>query len=620
MNQFSNRFTVIYGFIILCALGLVLQAARIQVFGSKFKNSASKYAIDKQTQYPSRGLIYDRNGQLLVYNIPVYDLKVTYNKVPKEIDTTLFCKLLNIRKDSFSILITKDWRSAQFSKSVPFTFYSKISPERFAKFQEHLHLFPGFYPVLRYIRSYPHQNAAHALGYLGEVNQKVIDNNTGYSSGDFMGVSGLEKTYENKLKGQKGYNYLLKDNLGREVGAYSEGGLDSVAQSGLDLITGLDLELQKYGESLMNGKRGSVVAIEPSSGEILSIISAPSYDPNLLALNQNRGSSFKRLFQDSINRPFLDRSVMAKYPPGSIFKPIFSLIALQDEITYASRTIYCDGEYTVNKKRGFSQGCHGHPTPYNISIALEHSCNSYYYQLLREYVEQYGYSQPGKGLDRLKSRLADFGLGIPLGIDSYLENKGNVPGSKYFDRLYANVRSGWRSTYILSLGIGQGELQLTTVQMANLAAIIANRGHYFIPHLVKSYSASDSLIAKKYNTPNYVNVDSVHFKPVIKGMYDVIRSGTAQMAYVPGLDICGKTGTSQNPHGEDHSVFFAFAPKENPKIAIAVYVENAGFGGTIAAPIASLMIEKYLNREIGLSSKWKEDFIYSKNLIETPDQ
>ncbi len=615
MSAMSNRFSVIYTVFLVAGLGLILQAARIQIFSPEYKDLASKYAIDKQTQFPSRGLIYDRYEKLLVLNDPVYDLKVIHNQLSSEMDTALFCELLDLPIDSFGNLITRNWKSPRFSKSVPFTCISRITPKTFAKFQEHLFKFPGFYPEQRYIRSYPHSSAPHVLGYMGEVNQKVIDEKPQYAVGDYLGVSGLEKTYEEALRGKKGFRFILKDYLGRDMGEYSGGKLDSMAISGKDLKTTLDLELQSYGESLMKNKKGSIVALEPSTGEILSIISAPGYNPNLLTLNQNRGKAFRTLLQDSINRPFLDRSVLSKYPPGSIFKPIFSLIALQDGITYARRTIYCDGEYTLNKKRGFTQGCHGHPTPYNISIALEHSCNSYYYQLMREYVEQFGYSKPGLGLDKLKSRLEDFGLGNALGVDSYLENKGYLPSSKYYDRLYASVRSGWRSTYILSLGIGQGELQLTTLQMANLAAIIANRGYFKTPHFLKDYSEISDSLSLAFAKKNFVGVDSVHFPPVIDGMARVIRSGTAQMAFVRGIDIVGKTGTSQNPHGEDHSVFFAFAPKDDPKIAIAVYVENAGAGGSIAAPIASLMIEKYIRKEIAPGNLWKEEMINNIDLI-----
>ena len=618
MKAFSNRYNVIVVLFVICATTLVIQAARIQIFSQEYRNSASKYTIDKQTQYPSRGLIYDRNGEVLVYNIPTYDLKATYNKVSKEIDTTLFCELLEIEKDTFQTLLEKNWKSNQYSKSVPFTFLSKISPTTFAKFQEHLYLFQGFTPVLRYARAYPHQSAAHLLGYLSEVDQKKIDENTEYSLGDYMGVSGLEKTYEKELKGIKGSNLILKDVHGRDVGSFNEGKLDSLAYSGVNLKTSIDLSLQAFGEELMKNKKGSIVAIEPKTGEILSIISSPSYDPNILSLNQNRNKAFTTLLSDStLSRPFLDRSVMAKYPPGSIFKPIFSLIALQEGTTYAGRPISCDGEYTVSKKRGFSQGCHAHPRPYNISVALEHSCNSYYYQLMREFIEQFGYSQPGKGMDLLKSHLTKFGLGVTMGVDSHMENKGFVPDSKYFDRLYNYVRSGWRSTYVLSLGIGQGELQLTTIQMANLAAILANKGYYYTPHLLTEY-AEISREGSEFNEKKYVDIDSVHFDPVIEGMYRVIKSGTAQIANIPGIKVCGKTGTSHNPHGKDHSVFFAFAPKENPQIAIAVYVENAGFGGVVAAPIASVMIEQYLNKTLSASGEWKKELMLNTNLIDKP--
>jgi len=596
----EGRAKVIIWFFSICALVLSFKMAQIQLFSKKYKEQAQKTTLGKNTLYPSRGLIYDRNGKLLVSNSTIYDLEVIYNNVPENIDTLAFCELLDIDVKTFKTNINKNWKSVRYSKSTPFIFLSKIDPYQFSVFQEHLHHYPGFYPVARNIRNYPHKSAAHVLGFLGEVNKKDIESSVigRYSNGDYIGRSGLEGTYEETLRGEKGVSYQLKDNRGRNVGEFDNGSLNTSAEAGIDIISSLDLDLQTYGEQLMNGKTGSIVAIEPNTGEVLSMISSPTYDPNLLNLNQDRGRFYDSLSMDTLYRPLFDRSVMAKYPPGSIFKTVFSLVALQKEILQPRRTIYCDGVYEVDSKGLYTQDCHQHPTPYGVSVALQHSCNSYYYQTFREFIDFYGYRTPRVGLDTLLSHLYDFGLGNKLGIDFHIEEKGLLPTPDMYDKMYKHVYNGWRSTYILSVGIGQGELQLTTLQMANLAAIIANKGYFYTPHLVKSVKDESIDIKPEFREKRKTRIDPQHFEPVIDGMAKVTTQGTGQQAYIPGIEICGKTGTSQNPHGKDHSVFFAFAPRENPKIAIAVYVENAGFGGDIAAPIAGLMVEKYLNKEI----------------------
>jgi penicillin-binding protein 2 len=614
MTERSSKASVVIALFVVVGVALLVKMAQLQLFSTKYRDQAQRTALSKKKIYPARGLIYDRNGDLLVVNNTIYDLEVIYNNLDPGMDTALFCDLLDIDIAEFEDKIERDWRSPRYSRSVAYTFMSRIKPDIYSKLQEHLFRFPGFYTVTRNIRGYPHQSAAHVLGYLGEVNQAVIDNSQGvYKPGDYIGVSGLERTYESMLRGSPGINYVLKDNIGREVGTFDEGSLDSAAISGVDITTALDLDLQQYGELLMQGKRGSIVAIEPATGEILSMISAPSYDPNILNLDRDRGQAFQDLLNDTINRPSIDRSVMAAYPPGSIFKSIFSMVALQSGITQADRTIYCTGEYEAGKK-GYVQGCHAHPTPYNVEIAIEHSCNTYYYQLMREYLEQYGYNRPGMALDTLSSYLEDFGMGRKLGIDYIYESAGNIPTSDYYDDLYDYVVNGWKSTYVLSLGIGQGELQLTTLQMANLAAIIANRGWYITPHLAKAFS-NGATLPSPYREPNHMRIDKAYYEPVVRGMERVMRTGTARDMYVDGLDICGKTGTSQNPHGRDHSVFFAFAPKDDPQIAIAVYVENAGFGADMAAPIASLMIEQYLNGSVDPRRQRLEDYLQQVDLL-----
>jgi len=617
MRNLSERKYSIYYFIGLISLILTLRAAYLQLFSTKYKEQAQKTTLEKSLIYPSRGLIYDRNGKTLVYNKPIYVIYAVYRKINPKMDTTMFCSLLGIDKETFVTNLEKDWKNGQFHKSIPFIFLSKVSPEQFAIFQEHLHKFPGFYPEERSIRGYPHTNAAHVLGYLGEVDRKIIENSDGlYVMGDFIGKTGLEIAYEKELSGGKGIQYILKDNLGRQVGVYDKGRLDSMAIPGEDIKISIDLELQAYADSLMMNKRGGLVAIEPSTGEILAMVSAPSYDPNMLSLHENRSTDMSILLNDTINRPLNNRAVTNKYPPGSIFKPILSLIALQKGVTWTQRGMSCFGGFRLSATK--KMGCHSHAHINNISEAIQHSCNTYYLQITKDFLDQYSNKHPGRGLDTLVSYLRDFGLGSKLGLDYSYEGKGRIPDSKWYDRVYKKEAGGWKSMWVLSLGIGQGEMELTTVQMANLATIIANRGYYITPHFVKSY-VSGKPIPSIYKEKKRVRIDSKYFGPVIDGLEAVVTGGTARVAYVEGLDICGKTGTSQNPHGKDHSVFFGFAPKNNPKIAIAVFVENAGWGGDWAAPISSLLMEKYLNKTIAPSRKYLQEKMF-KGLVNTTPQ
>lgn len=619
MKENSYRSRIVQILIGVAALTLLLNAAQLQIFDVEMKSKAKRATLRKKTVYPSRGIIFDRNDKLMVVNESSYELEAIYRELDPSMDTLKFCELLDIDKSTFKRNIEKDWSSRKYRKSIAFTFLKRISPANYSQFQEHLHEFPGFYPVQRNIRTYPHKNAAHVLGYLGEVDRNMINNSSGkYAMGDYVGVYGMEKSYDMELRGKKGKEYVIHDNLGREVRNLSDTQLDSSAVSGLDMNSSIDLDLQSYGELLMSNKRGSIVALEPSTGEILCMLSAPAYDPNIMSIHKDRGDAYERLTQDTLNRPIIDRSLRASYPPGSIFKPVLSLIALQEGVTHAGRRMKCDGEYETNTK-GQSQGCHDHPTPRNIAAAIQYSCNSYFYQLCKEFIEKESYYRPGEGLDQLADYLDQFGIGRKLGVDNLYEEEGFMPRSNFYDKLYKNEVNGWKSSYMLSLGIGQGELQLTTVQMANLAAIIANRGYYYVPHLIKGFKNSDIVIPEKYSTRNYVEIDQQHFEPVIDGMEKVIKAGTAMNARVPGIAVCGKTGTSQNgKFKKDHSVFFAFAPKDDPKIAIAVYVENAGWGTTTAAPIASLMMEKYLNGEIAPNRKPMETAMVEHDLITIP--
>ena len=572
---------------------LLSKAAQIQLFDPSYSARASATAIKKKVIYPSRGLIYDRAGKLLVNNGPMYDLMVTINEINPSMDTSRFCALLGIDKETFIKNMTKDWKAKRFTKSIPFPFLKNIYPEQFAKFQEYLWEFPGFTPQLRIARSYPHEFAAGILGYIREVDQKQIDQSNGvYKAGDYKGITGLEGQYERFLMGNKGISYIMKDTLGRPVGSYRHGELDSLPVAGLDLVASLDLETQAYAEELMQNKRGSVVAIEPSTGEILVALSAPTYDPNLLTINQNRGRAFAALLQD-YNKPLYDRVAQSKYPPGSIFKTVIGLSAMQMGVSQPDRGIPCPGAYYY---KGGKIKCHSHPPSSSIYHALQYSCNTYFITVLRNAVEKYGYYKPSEGLDELDVHLRSFGLGSRLGVDIPNETKGNIPTSSYFEKLYGK---SWKSTYMMFIGIGQGEIQMSTLQIANLAAIIANRGYYYTPHLVKGFKDKKVNIPKTFREKHVVNIDKKWFSPVVDGMDLAVATKWCGWATpIPNIVLCGKTGTSQNPPYEDHAIFMAFAPKDNPKIAIAVMIENAGFGAQSAAPIASLIVEKYLTGKI----------------------
>ena len=588
---------------------LLGRAFYLQVASREYESRARATATSENILYPARGLMYDRHNNLLVYNNPLYDLMVVHDQIDPEMDTVKFCKLLGIDIADFQKKLKKDWRSGQYSKKTPFVFLDKLSVETYAAFQESLYEFPGFFVERKITRGYPHQNAANILGYIREVNAQEVkqskaqnsnlDEDYIYIPGDYIGDSGLEKEYEEEIRGKKGKRYVLRDNLGRAVGKYNAGKSDKKPTSGRDLIVSIDLELQRYAESLMANKRGAIVAIKPDNGEILTMVSAPTYDPNKLVISENRGEEYSKLSQDP-NLPFYDRTIMAQYPPGSLFKPVVALIALNKGIITPDRTIRCSGAYYLGGKR--LTGCHGHPTCTSVAKAIQHSCNTYFVTIFKEFLDEVGSTRsPGKGLDEFNEYLTNFGLGSDLGIDLPRENEGNIPTSEYYDELYKEEVNGWKSIWIRSLGIGQGELEMTNLQLANTAAAIANRGWYITPHLIIGFrEPGESSVEKIDWTKNRktLGINQVHFEPVIDGMEAVVLAGTARIAQIPGVSLCGKTGTAENNQRDkkDHSIFFGFAPKENPEIAIAVYVENAGFGATFAAPIASLVVERYLTK------------------------
>jgi len=598
---------------LICAIILVAKAAQLQIFDDSFRRRADATAIENLTVYPPRGLVYDRNGELIINNEATYDLMVTYNQVnQKTMDIAKFCGTLNITEEEFRLYLKKDFSSGKFSRSVPFVFMKKLAPHTYARLQESLYEFPGFFVQVRNIRGYPHSVGAHVLGYINEVDPRDIARSNGmYETGDYIGAAGLEAEYEDYLRGKKGVTALLRDNLGRIVGKYQNGELDTAAIAGHDLISSIDIRLQEYGEYLMQNKTGSVVAIDPKTGQILCMISGPTYDPNLLVMTQERGQEFSRLLTHPL-KYFFDRTVMAKYPPGSIFKPAVSLAGMQQGVIQPDGGFNCSGGYFY---AGRLYKCHHSGHLNGVVDAIAQSCNTYYMNKYRDIIDQFGYSNPQQGLDNFNGYLAEFGFGQKLGIDYPNESPGGFPTSAYYDKLYPKRLGGWHSPTIMSCGIGQGELQLTTLQMANFAACIANRGYWYAPHLAMKFK-DGTPIPDRFFVKHEVHVDRRHFDTVVEGMSQCVIRGTARIAQVPGVDVCGKTGTSQNPHGDDHSVFFAFAPKDNPQIAIAVYVENAGWGASYAAPIAGLMIEHFLNDTISTARKPIEDRMAAANLIE----
>ncbi|MEE3412522.1 MAG: penicillin-binding protein 2 [Bacteroidales bacterium] len=586
-NFLSSRRFVIIG--IFVAIGLVFAARLLylQIIDDTYSELADRNALRYVTQYPSRGLVYDRNGKLLVYNEIVYDLMVIPRQV-KNIDTNEFCSLLKITKEDF---IKKMEKAKKYSMYAPSSFEKQILKEDFATLQERLYNFQGFYAQKRTIRSYPDSVAAAVLGYIGEVNEKKIEEEPYYKRGDYIGMSGIEKSYEGVLRGVKGSKVTLVDVHNREKGSFQNGKYDEPAIAGKNLYSTIDLELQKYAEALMKNKRGSIVAIEPSTGEILCFVSAPSYNPNLLA-GRERGKNYKVL-ADDIAKPLFNRALMAQYPPGSIFKVAQALVALDMGVITEGTGFPCD--------KGLV-GCHNHPSAARVRDAIKMSCNPYFYRVFQREVQQKN-PKTGKidskyGLALWTAAMKRMGFGTKMEIDLPNVTSGNIPDTSFYNKWYP---SGWNFYTIYSNSIGQGEVMVVPIQMANFAALVANRGWYITPHVVKAFGDEKHReIYKKYVEKHYSLIASSWWNIAVEGMWGVVHEagGTGRRADVPGLNVCGKTGTAENI-GADHSVFISFAPKDNPKIAVSVYVENArGGGGTWAAPIAGLIIEKYIKREV----------------------
>ncbi|MCG6186141.1 penicillin-binding protein 2 [Maribellus maritimus] len=599
MNNFSKRSYIIIAIFAVVGLVYIIRLFSLQVVDSTYKQFATNNILREIVQYPARGLIYDRNGKLLVINKAAYDLLITPREV-KTFDTLQLCNLLEITREELEIKIQE---AKDYSRYKPSILVKQIPPESYANLQEQLYKFRGFHTQSRTLREYETTAASHVLGYVGEVTASDIKNSTYYNMGDYIGVSGIEKTYEEALRGTKGVQKKLVDVHNRIQGSFLDGQEDVPAQIGKNVTSSIDLDLQLYAEKLFQNKIGSVVAIEPSTGEILAMVSAPTYDPGLL-VGRVRGSNYAKLVADTL-KPLFNRALLAEYPPGSTFKILNVLIGLQEQAINLYTRFSCAGPASTPIR------CtHNHVTPLGPIQAIKESCNPFLWNTFRAIINKGKTS--ADGFNMWREYVQSFGLGKKLGSDLQYENKGNVPTEEYYNRFYG--AGHWNAMTVRSLAIGQGELGITPLQLANYCAVIANRGYYHIPHVVKEVEGEElkADFLEKVNT----NISEEFFEPVIEGMQRVVETTNASVFMkIPDVVMCGKTGTVQNPHGEDHSAFMAFAPKDNPKIAISVYVENSGYGSMFAAPIASLLVEKYLKGEVEESRKWVEERMLNIDLI-----
>lgn len=578
--------------VIITASLLLLRLFYLQVIDDSLKLKSDNNAIKIKYDYPERGYIYDRKGRLLVANQPSYDIMVTPREL-KNIDTTEFCQLLNITKEDF---IKRIQKAKVYSPILRSVFLPQLNKMEYAAFQEKIRKFPGFEIQKRSLRDYQVTCGANVFGFITQVNEAITKKNPYYISGDLIGRQGVEESYENILRGVKGVKYLQKDKYNRDIGSYKNGKFDTIAVQGKDINLTIDLELQKYGEELMVNKRGGIVAIEPKTGEILALVTAPSYDPSIL-VGRQRSKNYTKLYHDSIAKPLYDRGLLAEYPPGSPFKILTGLIALQEGVIDENTSFVCHHGFSY--ARGRFMKCHDSGIS-QLHNGIYNSCNTYFASVYMKTINKF--AKPADGVDVWSNHLKSFGLGQFMGYDLPTGKKGNRPTSKTYKKIYPN--GGWRSTTIVSNAIGQGEVLMTPIQLANMMAAVANRGYYYTPHIIKKIKGET--IDKKFRTKHVTTINRKYFEPVISGLFDVYNLGTAHGLNVEGIDICGKTGTAENfakIHGkrvklQDHSIFVAFAPKDDPKIAIAVFVENGYWGKRWAGPIVSLMIEKYIKGKI----------------------
>ncbi|WP_010254567.1 penicillin-binding protein 2 [Myroides injenensis] len=580
--------------IIIATVTIVILARLfyLQVMDDTYIKKSENNALKIVYEYPERGYVFDRNGKLLIANQPSYDIMVVPREV-KDIDTLALCNLLDVTREEFD---TKLLKAKKYSPRLPSIFLPQLSKAEYAAFQEKIRHFNGFYIQKRSLRDYQVSSGANIFGYIRQVNDQNIAANPYYRPGDLIGIQGIEQEYEHLLRGKKGVKYIQRDRFNREIGSFKNGIYDTIAQKGEDIMLTIDSELQAYGELLMQNKRGGIVAIEPETGEILALVNAPSYDPGLL-VGRERSKNYTKLYNDSLAKPLYSRVLSGEYSPGSPFKILTSLIGLQEGVINEHTTFSCNRGFYYGK--GAWMGCHDSGN-WNLHTAIAKSCNTYFAQTYKRIIEKY--KTPAEGINKWNEHLQSFGLGQFLGYDLPEGRKGHIPDSKYYDRWYPN--GGWKSTTTISNAIGQGEVIMTPMQLANVMAAVANRGYYYTPHIIKNIEHHK--IDKKFTTKHQTSIDPKHFGPIIEGMNEVFHSGTGRSVSVDNLEMCGKTGTVENftrINGKryqltDHSVFVAFAPKDNPKIAIAVFIENGYWGARWGAPITSLMLQKYLLKDV----------------------
>ena len=580
------RLLIGLGAAVLLLLGTLFS---IQIPDNSYKQDADRNSTVYETIYPTRGAIFDRNGAVLVGNKVAYDILV----IPRDVrafDTLALATALDITPEFIRSKLAEYERKRTSIGFQAVTMLRMLPAETYMRFDEVKYKFPGFRGQVRGMREYPVNAGGNLLGYVSEVDQRYMEQHPGeYRSGDYAGMTGIEAAREKDLRGEKGYHIYLRNARNQIEQPYKDGTMDKEAVPGKNIVTTIDAQLQQYGQELMAGKVGSVVAIEPSTGEILALVSAPGIDVDQLA---DIGKHYNEIVKNPY-KPMYNRAVQASYPPGSVFKLVNALIGLEEGVLRPETRYSCAHGY--NYGAGHKLGCHGHRSPINMEESIMMSCNAYYCYVLKNIVDNRKYNSPAEGLDHWNEYVKSFGFGRKLGSDFPAELSGSIPSARTYNRAYGRGR--WNSTTVISLSIGQGEILATPMHLANLCATIANRGHYYIPHIIKASEGVE--IDPRFYEPQYTMVDTTHFPKVVKGMWLAVNAptgsgGTARIAHVDSLDICGKTGTAQNPRGADNSVFICFAPMDNPKIALAAYVENGGFGASYAAPIASLMAEKYL--------------------------
>ena len=578
-------------FVCLVAIIYAIQLFALQILNPDYKASADSNAFLKRTRYPARGIMYDRNGELLVFNQPAYDLMVVF-KETQTFDTLELCHIIKKDIDYFRKRqkdIKNRGLNPGYSPYTPQIFLTQLGIEEYSLFQESLYKFPGFYAQRRTVRDYKYPNGAHALGYIAEADKNNIAEDDYYTRGDYIGKNGIENSYEKYLRGEKGVEILLRDSKGRIKGKYKEGIHDKDPIPGKNLKLSIDIELQAYGEELMRNKLGSIVMIEPSTGEVLCMVSSPTYDPVTL-VGREFGSGYKVL-KDNPYTPLLNRAIGGTYPPGSTFKIAQGLTFLEEGIIQPKTSFYC-------WHKSARPNCHAHGSPLSLVPAVATSCNAYFSLGLRGMLEnRKKYKSFQEAIDVWRDHMVGQGFGYKLGVDLPSELRGLIPNSGYYDK---QTGGRWNAFSVISIAIGQGEVTTTPLQICNLAASIANRGFFYTPHVVKEIA--DTPLDTLYTKKRYTSIDSEHYKPIVEGMRLAVTGGTCRSANIPDIVVCGKTGTAENK-GKDHSIFMAFAPMEDTKVAIYVYVENAGYGATYAVPIGRLMIQKYLKREIPASDK-----------------